>query len=305
MRLPSPLVVALAALTLGGVPSAAAQTMEPMSYSNAPIGLNFLIAGYSHQWGNVLADPSLPVRDVEASVDAGNLAYSRIIDVWGQSGSLAMVVPYAWLSASGEVFEQARSTSRTGLADTSMRLSVNLYGAPALSLQEFAKYQQDTIVGVSLFVTAPTGQYDPNRLINIGTNRWSLKPELGVSKALGAWTLEAAAGVTFYTDNDAFAGNGVRRQDPLYSVQAHAIYNLNPTLWAALDGTYYTGGRTTVNGVIGDDLQRNSRWGGTLAYSIDRLNSLKLYYSSGLAARTGTDFQIVGLAWQHRWGLGL
>ena len=305
MRLPSPFVVALAALTLGGVPSAAAQTMEPMSYSNAPIGLNFLIAGYSHQWGNVLADPSLPVRDVEASVDAGNLAYSRIIDVWGQSGSLAMVVPYAWLSASGEVFEQARSTSRTGLADSSMRLSVNLYGAPALSLQEFRKYQQDTIVGVSLFVTVPTGQYDPNRLINIGTNRWSFKPELGVSKALGAWTLEAAAGVTFYTDNDAFAGNGVRRQDPLYSVQAHAIYNLNPTLWAALDGTYYTGGRTTVNGVIGDDLQRSSRWGGTLAYSIDRLNSLKLYYSSGLAARTGTDFQIVGLAWQHRWGLGL
>ena len=305
MRLPSPLVVALAALALGGVPSAAAQTMEPMSYSNAPIGLNFLIAGYSHQWGNVLADPSLPVRDVEASVDAGNLAYSRIIDVWGQSGSLAMVVPYAWLSASGEVFEQARSTSRTGLADTSMRLSVNLYGAPALSLQEFAKYQQDTIVGVSLFVTAPTGQYDPNRLINIGTNRWSFKPELGVSKGLGAWTLEAAAGVTFYTDNDAFAGDGVRRQDPLYSVQGHAIYNFNPRLWAALDSTYYTGGRTTVNGVIGDDLQRNSRWGGTLAYSIDRLNSLKLYYSSGLAARTGTDFQIVGLAWQHRWGLGL
>ena len=305
MRLPSPLVVALAVLALDGVPSAAAQTMEPLSYSNAPIRLNFLIVGYSHQWGNVLVDPSLPVRDVEASVDAGNLAYSRIIDAWGQSGSLAMVVPYAWLSASGEVFEQARSTSRTGLADTSMRLSVNLYGAPALSLQEFRKYQQDTIVGVSLFVTVPTGQYDPSRLINIGTNRWSFKPELGVSKALGAWTLEAAAGVTFYTDNDAFAGNGVRRQDPLYSVQWHAIYNFNPKLWAALDGTYYTGGRTTVNGVLGDDLQSNSRWGGTLAYSIDRLNSLKLYYSSGLAARTGTDFQIVGLAWQHRWGLGL
>jgi hypothetical protein len=118
---------------------------------------------------------------------------------------------------------------------------------------------------VSLFVTVPTGQYDPNRLINIGTNRWSFKPELGVSKALGAWALGAAAGVTFYTDNDAFAGNGV----------------------------------------IGDDLQRNSRWGGTLAYSIDRLNSLKLYYSSGLAARTATDFQIVGLAWQHRRGVGL
>lgn len=305
MRLASPLVVALAALAPGGVPSAAAQTMEPLSHSKAPIGLNFLIAGYSHQWGNVLADPSLPARDVEASVDAGNLTGSRIIDVWGQSGSLTMVVPIAWLSASGEVLEQARSSSRTGLADSGMRLSVNLCGAPALSLQEFRKYQQDTIVGVSLFVTVPTGQYDPSRLINLGTNRWSFKPELGVSKALGAWTLEAAAGVTFYTDNDTFAGNGMRRQDPLYSVQGHAIYNFNPMLWAAQDSSYYTGGRATLSGVIGDDLQRNSRWGSTLAYSIDRLNSLGLYFGPRLAARIGTDFQIVGLAWQHRWGVGL
>lgn len=234
-----------------------------------------------------------------------NLAYSRIIDVWGQSGSLALVVPYAWLEASGEVFEQQRSTSRTGLADISMRLSVNLHGAPAVSLPEFAKYQQDVIVGVSLFVTAPSGQYDSSRLINIGTNRWSIKPEVGVSKAIGPWTLEGGAGVTFYTDNDAFAGDNVRGQDPLYSLQAHVIYNFNPRLWAALDGTYYTGGRTSVNGVSGDDLQRNSRWGGTLAYSFGRQNSLKAYYSSGLAARTGTEFQIVGLAWQYRWGAGL
>ena len=236
----------VAALGFGNLPPALAQSMEPLSYTNAPIGLNFLIVGTTHQWGSVLVDPTLPVKDVEATVDTATLAYMRVLDFWGQSGSLALVVPNAWLSASGEVFDQARSISRTGLADITARLSINLFGAPALTLPEFARYQQDTIVGVTLLVTAPSGQYDPSKLVNIGTNRWSFKPEVGVSKALGPWTLEAAAGVTFFTDNDQFFGNGVRQQDPLYSVQGHAIYNLNPRLWAALDGTYYTGGRTSL-----------------------------------------------------------
>ena len=279
--------------------------MEPYSYANAPIGLNFLIAGTTHQWGSVLVDPALPVRNVKATVDTATLAYSHVIDFWGQSGSLALVIPYAWLSASGEVFDQARSIRRTGFADLTLRLSINLYGAPALSLPEFAKYHQDTIVGVTLLVTAPSGQYDSSRLVNIGTNRWSIKPEVGVSKTLGSWTLEAAVGMTFFTDNDEFFGNGVRQQDPLLSFQGHAIYNFNPRLWAAVDGTYYTGGRTTLNGSVDNDLQKNSRWGGTLAYSLDRQNSLKLYFSSGVAARTGTEFKIVGVAWQYRWGAGL
>jgi hypothetical protein len=299
------LLLVLEVLGPGAVLHAGAQSMEPLSYTNAPIGLNFLIVGTTHQWGSVLVDPTLPVKDVEAKVDTATLAYMHVIDFWGQSGSLAVVVPNAWLSASGEVFDQARSISRTGLADITARLSINLFGAPALTLPEFARYQQDTIVGVTLLVTAPSGQYDASKLVNIGTNRWSFKPEVGISRALGAWTLEAAAGVTFFTDNDQFFGSGVRQQDPLYSIQGHAIYNLNPRLWVALDGTYYTGGRTTLNGKVDNDLQSNTRWGATLAYSLDRQNSIKGYYSSGVAARTGTDFQIVGLAWQYRWGAGL
>lgn len=305
MRLYRAFASGVAVLGAGGTTCAHAQSMEPLAYTNAPIGLNFLIAGYSHQSGSVLADPSLPVHDVSASVDAATLAYSRVIDFWGQSGTLAMVVPYAWLAASGEVFDQAKSVSRTGLADITLRMAVNLHGAPALSLPDFAKYRQDAIIGVSLVVTAPAGQYDATKLINIGTNRWSFKPAVGVSKALGPWTLEGELGVTLFSENDQFAGDVVRKQSPLYAVQAHAIYNFNPKLWAALDATYYRGGQTTLNDAASNDLQSNSRWGGTLAYSIDRSNSLKLYYSSGVAARTGTDFQVIGLAWQVRWGAGL
>jgi hypothetical protein len=298
-------MLGIAALGFGTLPQALAQTMEPLSYANAPIGLNFLIVGGTHQTGSVLLDPTLPVKDVEAEVNTATLAYSRVFDFWGQSGSLAFVLPNAWLTASGEVFNQERSISRTGLGDMTLRLAVNLVGAPALTLQEFASYQQDTIVGVTLLVTAPTGQYDSSKLVNIGTNRWSFKPELGISKALGPWTLEAAAGVTFFTDNDQFFGSGVREQDPLYAMQAHAIYNFSRSVWAALNGTYYTGGRTTLNGTQGDDRQDNTRWGATLSYSLDRMNSIKGYYSSGASARTGTNFQVIGLAWQVRWGAGL
>ena len=145
-------------------------------------------------------------------------------------------------------------------------------------------------------MTAPTGQYDNTKLVNVGINRWSFKPEVGVSKALGQWILEGAAGVTFYTDNDQYFGNNVRQQDPLYSVQAHLIYNFSPSLWGSLDATYYCGGRTTVNDTLNNDLQQNWRWGGVLAQSLDIRNSIKLYFSSGVVARTGTAFTTVGVA---------
>jgi len=154
-------------------------------------------------------------------------------------------------------------------------------------------------------VSVPLGQYDSDKLVNIGTNRWSAKPELGISKAWGPLTLELAAGVTFYTDNDDFLGGRTREQDPLYSVQGHVIYGFQSGIRVALDGTYYTGGRTTVDGVRGNDRQENSRVGATVALPVDRHNSVKLYASTGASARTGTNFNIVGIAWQYRWGGGM
>ena len=294
-----------ALLTVVSPNNARAQQLEPRLYANAPTGLNFLLAGYQYSWGDVFTDPSLPIENANAKVNALVFGYSRVLDFWGQSGTLAALLPYAWISANGQLEGQSRSVTRSGFGDLGLRLAVNLLGAPALSLEEFREYRQDTIVGVSLALTAPTGQYDNTKLVNVGTNRWSFKPELGVSKALGRWILEGAASVTFYTDNDEVLGNNVRHQDPLYALQVHAVYNFNPKLWGALDGTYYFGGRTSVNGTLNEDLQSNTRWGATLAQSLDIHNSIKLYFSSGLVARTGTNFTTVGIAWQYRWGAGL
>lgn len=278
-----------------------AQQMDPRAYSNVPLGLNFVLAGFAHTEGDVLLDPSLPVENAHAVVQTAILGYVRTLAFWGQSGTIGLVLPYASLSADGSLDGQTVSAERSGFADPALRLTVNVYGAPALSLQEFAGYRQDLIVGASLLVTAPFGRYDSSKVVNIGTNRWSVKPELGVSQALGAWTLEAAAGVTFFTENDEFAGNGTRKQDPLYAVQAHVIYNFKPGLWGSLDATCYAGGRTEVNGGAKNDLQQTSRFGATFSLAVSRSNSVKLYFSSGATDRTGTDFKIVGIAWQYRW----
>ena len=161
------------------------------------------------------------------------------------------------------------------------------------------------IIGASLRVTAPWSQYDDSKLINIGTNRWSFKPEVGISKAIGPWTLEGTAAVTFYTNNDDFFGATTLSQAPLYSLQGHLVYGFHSGIWASLDATYFVGGRTTVNDVLNSDLQQNWRLGGTLAFPVNRENSIKVYASSGVSARTGNDYDLIGVAWQYRWGGGL
>lgn len=284
---------------------ASAQQLEPRAYSNVPVGLNFLIAGYVYTTGDVVSDPAFQVGDSNVDAHTAVLGYARALDVAGMSGKFDVILPYSWVSGSAVLEGQFNERDVSGLGDPRFRFTVNFLGAPALSLQEFAEYRQDWIVGASLQVTAPLGQYDSDKLLNIGTNRWTIKPELGVSKALGPLILELTTGVSFYSDNDEFLGGRTLSQDPLYSVQAHAIYNFQNGIWIALDGTYYTGGRTTISGVGSGDEQANSRVGLTVAFPVDRHNSVKVYASSGVLARTGGDFDAAGLAWQYRWGAGL
>jgi hypothetical protein len=285
--------------------TASAQDLEPRAYANIPIGLNFLIAGTGHAAGGVAFDPSVPLENAHVRTNVAVLAYARSLDVRGMSGKVDVIVPYAWASGSADFQGQTRERNVSGFGDPRFRFSVNFYGAPALALREFSEYEQDLIIGASLQVTPPLGQYDPDKLLNIGTNRWTFRPELGVSKALGPLTLELAVDVAFYTDNDEFFGGHVREQDPVYSAQAHLVYRFRSGIWAALDGNYYRGGRTTLDGVRGDDLKENSRAGLTVALPLSRNHSVKLYASTGVSARTGSDFDAVGIAWQYRWGGGL
>jgi hypothetical protein len=298
-------MVATTTLAVGTLSIAHAQDIEPRAYSNAPIGMNFLIVGYAFTKGALPFDASLPVTNAQLKTSSAVLAYARVLDLWGKSAKFDVIVPYSWLSGSAELAGQPVERNVSGFADSRFRLSVNLYGAPALTLKDFKNYEQDLIVGASLQVSAPSSQYDPSRVVNIGTNRWSFKPEVGISKALGPWTLEFQTAVTFFTDNTDFFGGNTRSQDPIYSMQGHAIYSFPSGIWGSLDVTYFIGGRTTLDGKRNDDLQENWRLGGTLAFPVDVHNSIKFYASSGISARTNNNYDLIGIAWQYRWGGGL
>ena len=110
--------------------------------------------------------------------------------------------------------------------------------------------------------------------------------------------------MTFFTDNTDFFGGNTFAQAPIYAVQGHILHTFQSGIWMALDGVYFTGGRTTLNGLKSDNEQANARGGFTLALPIDRNNSLKLSASAGVMSRTGSDFRAVGIAWQYRWGNG-
>jgi hypothetical protein len=296
--------VAVVVVILAAAMTAEAQQLEPRTYSNTPVGMNFLLLGYAYTTGDVAFDTSAPIEDGHITIHSALLGYARTLDVWGRSGKIDVVLPYAWLSGTATVAGQPQSREVSGLADPQVRVSVLPYGAPALTLEEFESYNQDVILGASFAVTPPLGQYDSDKLVNLGTNRWSFKPEIGLSKTWGPVTLELAPSVTFYTDNDDFLGGKKLERDPLYAVQGHVIYHTRHGLWAAVDATYYAGGRTTINGVRGESLE-DVRVGGTLAIPIDRHNSIKLTASTGAYARVGGSFTTAGIVWQFRWGGGL
>jgi hypothetical protein len=284
---------------------ARAQDIEPRQYSNTPVGVNFLISGYAYTQGGVSFDPALPITNPDLNTSSAVLGFARSLDFWGRSGKVDFVAPYTWLSGSAELDGEPVSRRVSGFADPRFRLSVNLYGAPSLTMKEFPAFHQDLIVGAALQVSVPWGQYDDTRLVNIGTNRWFFRPSLGVSKAVGPWILEATAAVTLYTDNTDFYGGKTREQDPLYAAEAHVIRSFSYGIWGSIDATYFTGGSTTIDGVAKRDLQRNWRVGATLALPVNKRNSVKLYGSSGVSARTGNDYDLVGVAWQYRWGGGI
>lgn len=298
------LLIGIVSLVLR-ISSVSAQVLEPRSYSNVPVGLNFLVAAYGYNTGGVLFDPSIPLEDAHINIHVSALGYAHTIKLGSLLGKFDMIAPYGWLS--GTAVFQGEPVSRvvSGLGDPSVRMSVNFIGAPALTLFEFKDYKQNFILGGSLQFFVPLGQYDPDRVVNLGTNRFTIKPELGISKTIGPLFLDLAAAVAFYTTNHDFYQGKTRSQEPIKSMQGHIIYSFRKGIWTALDGTYYWGGASTLDGLKGNDLQKNARLGITFVMPVNIHHSLKLNYSTGVSTRTGSDFDSFSIGWQYKWGGGI
>jgi hypothetical protein len=279
---------------------AGAQEMDPRAYSPAPVGTNFVTFTYAHSSGDFLPDPTLPIQNADVQFNNVAMGYYHSFGLFGRQTTVSVGVPYVWGSGSALVERAETHIHRSGLGDPVVRISYILYGSPALSPEDFKKRTHKSIVGASVLITAPLGQYDPKLLVNIGANRWSFRPQIGFSREAHKWTFDLYLGGYFFTQNSNFFGGHVRDQAPIAATQVHVSYTFRQGMWAAVDGIYYTGGRTTINGVLNRDLQQNVRVGLTFALPIERAQSLKFQYTRGAITRIGGDFTTLGITYQYR-----
>jgi hypothetical protein len=280
-----------------------AQDLDPRAYVWVPVNGNFLSSGFAFSEGGVLTDPSLPIENLKANVQTLNIGYLRSFNLLGKTATAFAALPYSWAQASADVNGQRESISRSGFSDMRMRLSVLLVGAPATTIQKFAQVKHKTILGMSVTVTAPTGQYFSDKLINLGTNRWAFKPELALSHPMGKrWLIDVYTGVWLFTQNNQFyTGKSKRTQQPMGAFQAHLSYTIRPKMWLAVDATYYVGGESSIDDIVKDDRQSNSRIGATFVFPVFKKSSLKLSASTGAIIRAGADFNTFSIGWQTTW----
>lgn len=278
----------------------AAQELEPGAYTVSPVGINVLNIGYTLNDGDVTFDPSLPVEDGSATIHTTVVSYGRAMNLAGRSATALVAVPIVDGHVEGLYLGERAAADRFGLGDLRVRVGVNLFGAPARRLPEFAKTPPARLnVGASVTIVAPTGQYDPQKLINLGTNRWAFKPEAAIIRNLGPWMFEIYGGAWLFTDNDDYYGGNVRSQKPLASAQFSFRRTFKPGLWLSGNINYYTGGRTSVGGLFKQDFQANSRVGTTLAVPLSRTNSVRFAVSQGAVTTIGADFLGLSASFQH------
>src|SRR5215203_1311177 len=287
----------------------AAQDLTPRAYFPAPESSNVVILTYAFSKGELVFDPTLPITNATGTIHTPVVSAYHAFGLFGRSASITGSLPFAIGNLSGDVAGESRAVTRRGTVDTSVRLAVNLVGGPSLSAAEFAKTPiARSLLGASIKIVAPTGQYDPTRVINIGANRWAFKPELGYTGRTGKFVVDTFAAIWLFTSNDSFgvtdaAPSGVTRtQAPIAAFELHVSYDVKPRLWVSADINYWRGGRTAVNGVEGSQtLQANSRFGLTGSVPLTRRQSIKISFSDGVIVRVGGNFQVLSVGYQYGW----
>jgi hypothetical protein len=265
--------------------------------------MNFAVIGYAYSTGNILLDPAVPIEDLDAKLHTFAGGYVRSIDFFGRSGKVNVIVPFAAGDWKGVVAGRDSSTVRDGFGDPHMQLSWNFIGSPALHVADYGGYRERTIVGASLRVIVPLGQYDPSKLINLGSNRWAFRPQIGASRVLGDWIVETYASAWLFTKNSDFWGGNELKQAPLATFVVHTIYTWpKRKSWLALDAGYAIGGRTKINGVERDTRISTFRFGATLAFPIGTSHTAKLTGVTGVRHERGPDFDAIALTYNYRWG---
>jgi hypothetical protein len=290
----------LAVLTLLCVSSDLfAQDTEPRRWAQMPTGVNFIGFGTSYTEGDIFLDPVILAEDVTFRVAGAGLGYVRSFGLFGKSARVDVNVPYASGRWEGFVDGVYTSVRRRGFRDPRIRLSVLLYGGPAESPAEFAKSEKsNTVVGAALSIKLPWGHYLEDFLINLGQNRWIIRPQLGVTRTRNKWTYELTGSVFIFGDNDEFWGGNKLESDPLYALQGHLIYTFRPGLWASLSTAYGSGLQATINGLPKDNKSANWVTALSVGLPLSRTQGLKFsWFRFRSQADTGADSDSLIVGW--------
>jgi hypothetical protein len=282
---------------------ACAQFSDPRIYQNSPTGINQLELSYTYVRTDTSLDTSLIITGAELNVNQGIIDYTRYFGflhrlMWVEAG-----VPVAGLR--GSISGTNIQGSVTGAGDSSYALAILLKGGPALTVKQFEHYKPTTTLGVGLTMTAPTGLYQANNILNLGSDRWSFKPEIGLSHPFGPeqkWYLDAYANVYFYTDNTSYHGVEILRQQPLPGLEGHISYSFNDSLWASVDTRYSFRGTTFVDGVSQNNAQQNFILGGEMNISLNPRNSLVLEFAKALEHNNGPSVVGFSVKYDYTWG---
>ena len=283
--------------------TAYAQELAPRAYWPLPQGTNVFVLTYQHSSGDIVTDASLPITGVDSDIDYLQFSYQRTFSWLGRTANVQLSVPFSQGVTEGSVAGVFRRRKTSGMTDARARVSINLKGAPSMDAAGFQalRANPETIIGLSLLIQAPSGEYQPDKVINLGTNRWSVRPAIGVIWPLGpGWLLEFEIGTWFFGDNNDFLGQ-TRSQDPIVSTEFHLIKRIRPGLWASLDANYYVGGQTNIGDNEQANLQRNSRLGATVVFPIKGRHAVRGSFSTGAATKSGGDYEILSLSYIFAW----
>ncbi|MCU0989134.1 MAG: transporter [Xanthomonadales bacterium] len=300
--------LALLALLPFFAADAGAQDLEPRRWSHLPTGTNVL--GVAAAWtdGEIFADPVLRIEDAKFEMYTLNSSYIRTYDWFGKSGRIDFRLPYSYGRWEGLLDGRYASTRRHGFSDPSIRVSMNLYGAPPLKGMKYVQYRASrpvtTTVGAALSLTLPLGEYYPERLINLGNNRYVYRAQLGVLHQRGPWQFEVTTTASFYQDNDEFYANGRLEQDPLWFFQGHLIRSFKRGMWASLSSGFSYAGETQINGVPKDNDDRTRYLSLSFGMPITNQQSLKItWINADTNVIIGSASDTLVLGWSLNWGL--
>lgn len=300
-------IFALWLIALFGSILAYAQDLSPRAYVITPLHANALTVTYAYSTGQVDFNGAIPISGASGSFSTPSIAYYHSFNFFGRSANVLAALPYGVGNFQGKVMGQQGHLHKSGLFDSVFRVSVNLIGGPALEPRQFAKWKQKTLLGVSLKVIPPTGQYDTARIVNWSTNRWSFKPELGYSRRFHQrWLVDAYGGAWFFTTNPEFPippTTVTQTQTPIGSFEGHLSRDIKPPfLWLSLDGNFWWGGTVTNGGITQSNTRQTaSRIGLTGSFPVAKNQSIKASFSTGAYVSYGGDYRTLSVAWQYSW----